>query len=99
MKVVEEGRYAVDFHAQLSTVQAFAICVAILHGTGAFHGTGREKKQEVSQCSPMKMHKDEDKVEFLIDSVTREEKTVLKSPKARVRSYVMNPPFSPVARV
>ncbi|KAK4262764.1 hypothetical protein QN277_028278 [Acacia crassicarpa] len=99
MRVVEEGHYAVDFHAQLSTVQAFAICVAILHGTGTFQGAGRQKKQELSQCSSMKMLKDDDGVEFLIDSVTREEKTASKSPKANLRSYVLKPPFSPVARV
>lgn len=101
MTVVEEGQYAVDFHAQLSTLQAFAICVAILHSTGTFHGTGRQKKQEISQCGSTKMLKEEDQVEFLIDSVNREEKTMSKSksPKANLRSYVLNPPFSPVARV
>ncbi|KAL6322696.1 hypothetical protein AAG906_015382 [Vitis piasezkii] len=40
---VEEGQYAVDFHAQLSTLQAFSICVATLHSSEAFSTTGDEK--------------------------------------------------------
>lgn len=97
MTVVEEGQYAVDFHAQLSTLQAVSICVAILHGTCTFHGAGQEKKQQLSQCSSLKMLI-EDQVEFVTDSVPTE-KTVSKTRKGNPRSYVLNPPFSPIARV
>ncbi|KAE9597757.1 hypothetical protein Lal_00041517 [Lupinus albus] len=98
MKIVEEGQYAVDFHAQLSTLQAFSICVAILHGTSAFNGSGHEKKQQFTQCSSLKMLT-EDEVELLIKSVTAEKKTVSKPQKRFPQFYVPNPPFSPIARV
>ncbi|XP_029125009.1 uncharacterized protein LOC109788089 isoform X2 [Cajanus cajan] len=49
MTMVEEGQYAVDFHAQLSPLQAFSICVAILHGAG------QEKKQQISRRNSLKM--------------------------------------------
>ncbi|OIW09867.1 hypothetical protein TanjilG_20493 [Lupinus angustifolius] len=99
MKIIEQGQYAVDFHAQLSTLQAFSICVAILHGTSAFNVSGHEKNQQLSQCSSLKMLT-KDEVELLIKSVTIEEnKTVSKTPKRFPQSYVLNPPFSPIARV
>ncbi|KAM1097191.1 hypothetical protein ACFX19_014878 [Malus domestica] len=44
MTMVEEGHYAVDFHAQLSTLQAFSTCVSILHGTETFAAAGQERK-------------------------------------------------------
>ncbi|KAE9614137.1 hypothetical protein Lal_00016724 [Lupinus albus] len=99
MKIIEEGQYAVDFHAQLSTLQAFSICVAILHGTSAFNVAGHEKNKKLSPCSSLKMLT-KDEVELLIKSVTTEEnKTVSKTPKRFPQSYVPNPPFSPIARV
>ncbi|MCI56361.1 bromo-adjacent domain-containing protein, partial [Trifolium medium] len=60
--MVEEGHYAVDFHAQLSTLQAFSICVAILHGTSASSGgPGNEKnQQQLSKCSSLKMLLEDD---------------------------------------
>lgn len=78
MRVVEEGQYAVDFHAQLSTLQAFSISVAILHGTCTFHGSRVGKKQQLPQCSSLKMLI-EDQVEFVTDSAPTEEKTVPKT--------------------
>ncbi|XP_058778286.1 uncharacterized protein LOC131652452 [Vicia villosa] len=53
MKLVEEGQYAVDFHAKLSPLQAFSISVAILHGTSAFRATGQVKNQQLSQCNSL----------------------------------------------
>lgn len=99
MTLVEEGHYAVDFHAQLSTLQAFSICVAILHGTSTSSGAGHEKNQQLTQCSSLKMLIEEE-VELLIKSVTTEErKTVSKTRKRFPQSYMLNPPFSPIARV
>ncbi|XP_027340268.1 uncharacterized protein LOC113853818 [Abrus precatorius] len=98
MTTVEEGHYAVDFHAQLSTLQAFSICVAILHGTSAFSNAGQEKNQQLSQCSSLKMLIEED-VDLFFKSVTTEKKTVWKNQKGIPRSYLLNPPFSPIARV
>ncbi|KAG5014482.1 hypothetical protein JHK85_020618 [Glycine max] len=98
MTRIEEGHYAVDFHAQLSTLQTFSICVAILHGTSAFSSASHEKNQQLSQCSSLKMLLEED-VDFFFKSVTTEKKTVCKNQKGIPRSYVLNPPFSPIARV
>ena len=99
MTVVEEGQYVVDFHAQLSSLQAFSICVAILHGTSTSHGAKEQKNLQSSQCNSLRMLI-EDEVELLIESVTRQEKkTASKTRKGIPRSYVLNPPFSPIARV
>ncbi|KAJ7952306.1 DUF3527 domain-containing protein [Quillaja saponaria] len=100
MTVVEEGKYAVDFHAQLSTLQAFSICVAILHGMEAVTDAGKEKNSQSSQCNSLKLLIEEE-VNFLIEAVTSEEKTnkAPKMLKGTPPSYVLNPPFSPIARV
>ncbi|CAK8539365.1 unnamed protein product [Lathyrus sativus] len=54
MKLVEEGQYAVDFHAKLSPLQAFSISVTVLHGTSAFRATGQVKNQQLSQRNFLK---------------------------------------------
>ncbi|XVE64839.1 hypothetical protein DITRI_Ditri07aG0134300 [Diplodiscus trichospermus] len=86
-----EGGYAVDFHAKLSTLQAFSICVAILHGT--------ETSAAVeAQSNSLKVLIKEG-VKFLIEAVTEaEEKKASKKVEAIPLSYVINPPFSPIAR-
>ncbi|MED6158921.1 hypothetical protein PIB30_037468 [Stylosanthes scabra] len=100
MRRIEEGQYAVDFHVQLSTLQAFSISVAILHGSSNFSEARQNKPRQLSQCSSLKMLIEDD-VEFYIKSVTTEEskKTVSKTQKGIPRSYALNPPFSPIARV
>ncbi|XP_027193084.1 uncharacterized protein [Cicer arietinum] len=100
MTLVEEGQYAVDFHAKLSPLQAFSISVAILHGTSAFSPTTRQaKNQQLSQCnSPNTLIEEE--VELFIKSVTTEEKKAVSNiPKGLPRSCIPKPPFSPIARV
>lgn len=98
MKYVEEGQYAVDFHAQLSTLQAFSICVAVLHDTEASAAFAPERTLQLSQCNSLKALIEEE-VKFLIDAVTEEEKKVAKKVKEISPSYLLNPPFSPIARV
>ncbi|RDX95780.1 hypothetical protein CR513_21660, partial [Mucuna pruriens] len=98
MTMVEEGQYAVDFHAQLSPLQAFSICVAFLHGTSTFSDAEQEKNQQISRCNSLKMLLEEE-VELFINSVTKEEnKNESKIQKGITRPYVLNPPFSPIAR-
>jgi LytS/YehU family sensor histidine kinase len=98
MTVVQEGEYAVDFHAQLSTLQAFSICVAILHGTEASVDAEKERSKQLSQSNSLKVLNEE--VQLFIDAVTREEKRkVTKMVKEIPPSYVLNPPFSPISRV
>ncbi|XP_044476496.1 uncharacterized protein LOC123204030 isoform X2 [Mangifera indica] len=99
MMVLEEGRYAVDFHAQLSTLQAFSICVAILHGTETSFATGQEKSMQLPHCNSLKMLIEEE-VKFLIKAVSEEEKKkVTKRMEEIPPSYVINPPLSPMSRV
>ncbi|PON62874.1 hypothetical protein PanWU01x14_135500 [Parasponia andersonii] len=98
MTVIEEGLYAVDFHAQLSTLQAFSICVAILHGTETSLDAGEERNKELPQGSSLKVLIEEE-VKFLIEAVTAQKRNVTKRVKEIPPSYVLNPPFSPIARV
>ncbi|XWS49947.1 hypothetical protein CRYUN_Cryun12cG0046200 [Craigia yunnanensis] len=93
-----EGGYAVDFHSKLSTLQAFSICVAILHGTETSAAAGEAQSKHLSQCNSLKVLEEE--VKFLIETITEEEKKkVTKKVEAIPPSYVINPPFSPIARV
>ncbi|KNA21124.1 hypothetical protein SOVF_046090 [Spinacia oleracea] len=97
--ITEKGKYAVDFHAQLSILQAFAVCVAIMHTTEASSLVEQEKNKELLQCSSLKVLV-EDEVKILIEAVTEEEKKkVAKTAEAHQPSFVLNPPFSPIARV
>lgn len=99
MTMVEEGQYAVDFHAQLSPLQAFSICIAMLHGTFTFSDAGHVKNQQISRCNSLKMLLEKE-VELFINSVTKEENTNEKKiQKGVTLPYVLNPPFSPIARV
>ncbi|KAK9927198.1 hypothetical protein M0R45_024394 [Rubus argutus] len=99
MTMVEDGLYAVDFHAQLSTLQAFSMCVSILHGTEtSAAAAGQERNNQLSQCNSLKVLKEE--VKFLIEAVTEgEKKKVAKRVKKIQPSYVLDPPISPIARV
>lgn len=97
--ITEKGQYAVDFHAQLSTLQAFAVCVAILHTTDASCPAEQEKNKQLLQCSSLRVLV-EDEVKILIETATEEEKRkVTKTTEENPTSFVLNPPFSPIARV
>lgn len=98
MTVIEEGLYTVDFHAQLSTLQAFSICVAVLHGTETSADAGEERERQLLAGDSLKVLIEEE-VKFLIEAVTAEKKNVIKRVKEIPPSYVLNPPFSPIARV
>ncbi|CAO2819876.1 unnamed protein product [Amaranthus hypochondriacus] len=99
ISITEKGKYAVDFHAQLSVLQAFAVCVAIMHTTDASSLVEQEKSKELLQCSSVKVLV-EDEVKILIETVTEEEKKkAAKRAGQNQPSFVLNPPFSPIARV
>ncbi|KEH27432.1 hypothetical protein MtrunA17_Chr5g0397401 [Medicago truncatula] len=99
MTLVEEGQYAVDFHAKLSSLQAFSICVAILHGTSTFSAKAEQaKNQPLSQCSSLNTLIEE--VELFIKSVIAEEKRKMSNiHKGIHRPSMLNQPFSPIGRV
>ncbi|XP_045818227.1 uncharacterized protein LOC123910975 [Trifolium pratense] len=100
MTLVEEGQYAIDFHAKLSPLQAFSICVAILHGTSAFSSTAeKEKNRQLSQCNSLNTLIEEE-VELFIKSVATEENKTMSNIQQRIhRSCGLKPPFSPIGRV
>lgn len=91
MTVTNEREYEVDFHAQLSTLQAFSICVSILHSTEATDAAGQSTDENLLQCDSLSTLLDED-VKYIFETVKEEKK---KAPT----SFVLNPPFSPIARV
>ncbi|KAK9079651.1 hypothetical protein SSX86_001324 [Deinandra increscens subsp. villosa] len=98
MKLTEEGQYVVDFHAKLSSLQAFSICVAILHGTEASIAIGGDVNRQVLQCDSLRVFI-EDEVKHLIEAVAEGEK--IKSSKNLDEippTFVVNPPFSPMSR-
>ncbi|KAE8690214.1 hypothetical protein F3Y22_tig00110909pilonHSYRG00010 [Hibiscus syriacus] len=93
-----EGGYAVDFHAKLSVLQAFSICVSILHGTETPAAAVEAQTEHLSECNSLKSLVD-DEVKLLIEAVKEKKKKVSKRAVANPLSYVINPPFSPIARV
>ncbi|CAL5360069.1 unnamed protein product [Camellia sinensis] len=98
MTVIEEGWYSVDFHAQLSPLQAFSICVAILHGTEASIAVGQERANKLLKRNSLKVFIEEE-VKILIDAVTEEEKRkAIKKMEEIPKSFKLNPPFSPIDR-
>ena len=98
MRLTEEGQYAVDFHAKLSSLQAFSICVAILHGTEASIAIGGDMNRQILQCDSLRVFI-EDEVKHLIDAVAEGEK---RKPSKNLDeippTFVVNPPFSPMSR-
>ncbi|KAH6783291.1 hypothetical protein C2S52_008250 [Perilla frutescens var. hirtella] len=99
MRGIEEGKYAVDFHAQLSSLQAFSICVAILHAAEAASTTaGQEKSKQMLQSDSLRVFAEEE-IKHLIDAISEEEKLRGSKMEDVLPSFVVNPPFSPIARV
>lgn len=98
MKLTEEGQYAIDFHAKLSSLQAFSVCVAILHGTEASIAIGSDVNRQMLQCDSLRVFI-EDEVKHFIEAVAEGEK--VKSSKNLDEippTFVVNPPFSPMSR-
>ncbi|GER33076.1 hypothetical protein STAS_09185 [Striga asiatica] len=99
MRAVEDGKYAVDFHAQLSSLQAFSICVAILHAANTSTAIEHETNKRMLKSDSLKVFAEEE-IKNLMDSISEEENFKANSKKDEVlTSFVLNPPFSPIARV
>lgn len=96
MTPTKEGEYEVDFHAQLTTLQAFSIGVAILHCTEIAGVHERNKK--LLKCDPLRFFVEED-VKCLIDSITLGEKRKAGPKIETPQSFKLDPPFSPISRV
>lgn len=97
MKAIEDGKYAVDFHAQLSSLQAFSICVAILHASEA-SPIELERSKPTLQSEALKVYTEEE-IKTMLHEITEEDKSKVKKMEQVVPSFVLNPPFSPIARV
>nr|XP_043628792.1 uncharacterized protein LOC122600185 [Erigeron canadensis]XP_043628793.1 uncharacterized protein LOC122600185 [Erigeron canadensis] len=97
MKMSGEGQYAVEFHAQLTSLQAFSICIAILHSTEGSIIVAQDSDREMLQCDSLRVFA-EDEVKHLIEAVVEEDKR--KPAKNEIPpSFLVNPPFSPMSRV
>lgn len=98
--MIEEGQqYMVNFHAQLSTLQAFSICIAILHTAEPSVEVKQVENKQLLQSNSIKVYIEEE-VKNLIEAVTDEDKLkVKKKVEETLPSFIVNPPFSPIARV
>lgn len=97
MREMEDGKYSVDFHAQLSSLQAFSISVAILHAAEASSASGEERREKMLQSDSLRVFAEED-IKHLIDSISEEEKFKSIKMEDALPTFVLNPPFSPISR-
>lgn len=100
MKANGEGQYVVDFHARLSALQAFSVCISMLHCSEASIAITLEKGKHKLYSSSLKFLLEED-VRHLIEAVTAEEKKQQKTKRREKAppSVLLDPPFSPIGRV
>ncbi|XP_058224685.1 uncharacterized protein LOC131333895 [Rhododendron vialii] len=99
MRVTEQGWYSVDFHARLSPLQAFSICVAMLHCTKASIVVGPQIDNLLSKCNSPTVFTGEEVTNFLEAGQEKEKRKVSKKIEEIQPSVKLNPPFSPIARV
>ncbi|KAK3150214.1 hypothetical protein QOZ80_3AG0230300 [Eleusine coracana subsp. coracana] len=99
MKANGKGQFLVDFHGRLSALQAFSVCISLLHCSEALMAISLEKGKHKLHSSSLKMLLEED-VRHLIEAVTAKER---KKPKKRREkappTVLLDPPFSPIGRV
>lgn len=103
MKANGKGQLLVDFHARLSALQAFSVCISLLHCSEASTAVVIEKGKHKLYSSSLKMLL-EGEVMHLIEAVTAEEKKKLKTTKREkappsITLDPRRPPFSPLGRV
>jgi len=100
MKANGKEQFLVDFHARLSALQAFSVCISLLHCSEASIAFSLEKGKHKLYSSSHKLLLEED-VRRLIEAVTAEEKKQQKKSRREKAppSVVLDPPFSPIGRV
>lgn len=99
MTLKEDGQYSIDFHAQLSALQAFSICVSILHSMETSIAVRQENNVESLQSKTLRVFVQDD-INGLINAVREEKKPKVHQKVEQVfPSFVLNPPFSPIGRV
>jgi hypothetical protein len=99
MKANGKGQFLVGFHGRLSAMQAFSVCISLLHCSEALMAMSLEKGKHKLYSSSLKMLLEED-VRQLIEAVTAKERTKPKKRREKAPpSVVLDPPFSPIGRV
>ncbi|EHA8591509.1 hypothetical protein COCNU_scaffold065735G000010 [Cocos nucifera] len=94
-----KGQYSVDFHAQLSALQAFSICIALLHSSEVSLTVGHAKNRQSLYSNSLKLLLEEE-VRRLIEAVAVEERRKAKKKVEQIPpSLFLDPPFSPMGRV
>ncbi|XP_039136806.1 uncharacterized protein LOC120274110 [Dioscorea cayenensis subsp. rotundata] len=99
LTVTAEGKgvYSVQFHAQLSALQAFSICIAMLHGSETSGGCEENRLRLYSNSLKLLL---EEEVRNLIEAVAKDEKKKTKKRLEQIHpSFLLDPPFSPIGRV
>ncbi|KAJ0970191.1 hypothetical protein J5N97_023068 [Dioscorea zingiberensis] len=92
IKADGNGQYSIQFHARLSALQAFSICIAMLHGSET-----SEKKLKLYPNSLNFLLEDE--VISLIEEVNKEKEKKTDKMVEQVHPYFhLDPPFSPMSR-
>ncbi|KZV16098.1 hypothetical protein F511_24891 [Dorcoceras hygrometricum] len=99
MRLIENGKYAVDFHAQLTSLQAFSICLAMLHSSETATTAGNKKSNQMLRADSMRAIPKEE-TEILKDDGQEENRFRVdqKNMEEILPSLVLDPPFSPIAR-
>ncbi|XP_020526203.1 uncharacterized protein LOC18423032 isoform X2 [Amborella trichopoda] len=114
MKPLEEGVYAIDFHARFSALQAFSVCVAVLHANETStisSNAGNQHKLQGSNSLKLLL-KDESgsPIETLanferekmvgIEAVANNEREKgVRKMEENPSSFILDPPVSPIGRV
>ncbi|XP_020592370.1 uncharacterized protein LOC110032922 [Phalaenopsis equestris] len=94
-----KGQYAVDFHAQLSALQAFSICISILHSSEASSAIGEDCNDHKLCPNSLELILEE-KMRHIIETAAEEErKEKRKVEQSPPPSFFLDPPFSPMGRV
>ncbi|ONK67416.1 uncharacterized protein A4U43_C06F20000 [Asparagus officinalis] len=89
------GQYSVDFHAQLSALQAFSICISILHSSEAPSALNHDNKQ-MFYSNSLKLLLEQE-VKILLEAVADDKSN--KKTEQMTPLFILDPPFSPMGRV
>ncbi|WOL06074.1 hypothetical protein Cni_G14806 [Canna indica] len=92
-----KGQYSVNFHAQFSALQAFSICIAVLHASEVSSAVIQEKGRQRLYSNQLRLLEEE--VRHLIEAVGTEEQRKAKEGVEQMPSFFLDPPFSPIGRV
>ncbi|XP_031503570.1 uncharacterized protein LOC116266469 [Nymphaea colorata] len=96
--IIDKWLYSVTFHAKLSSLQAFAICVAVLHSSEISMPAGKENIHQRSVSNSLKALLEED-VKCLIGMDLKDGKRKTSKRLDLQTNFMLDPPISPIGRV